>query len=374
MSSLQELTAKLISYPTISPAGNELECAKFIFDYLRDLKIEDSEVQIQEFDKTRANVVATFGRSKKEPGLLLSGHMDVVPAKRESWRTDPFTATEKDGRLYGRGATDMKGGLASIMKAIEANVKNAALKHRLVFVATAGEETGFVGLDKLIQNSIVTSKSATCVIVGEPTGLKPARAHRGILRMRVNFFGKSSHASTPELGVNAIEHASRFVESLEDVRKNLGQTKDKLLGVTTLTPTMISGGIGENVIPPNVELVLDSRRIPAHPAEHVRALVEEKCKELGIPYEIVEAVNHEPLATAEDNFLTKLTESLTRSHSSACAFGTEGSLYGGTLGLPTIALGPGTVELCHVDNEYVELSQLEGAVAIYSSLIQQLCL
>jgi acetylornithine deacetylase/succinyl-diaminopimelate desuccinylase family protein len=374
MKTVQDITSDLISYPTISPKGNERECAKYIFDYLRDLKVEDSEIDLQEFDGTRANVVATFGATK-EPGLLLSGHMDVVPAgDTKLWHSDPFRAIVKDGRLYGRGAADMKGGLASIIKAVENMAKANILKRKLVFVATSGEESGFVGLEKLIQNSIINSKSATCVVIGEPTNLVPGRTHRGIYRIRVNFFGRSSHAAKPELGINAVEFASRFVVKLEGVRNELSQTKDPLLGVTTLTPTMMSGGIGENVIPPNAEVVLDSRRLPVHSSELIRSKVEQLCHDLKIDHQITELVNHKPLNTPEGNFLTKLAESITGQHAVPCAFGTEGSLYGGDLNLPTIVIGPGAIEQIHVDDEFVELSQIEEAVSIYSSFIRQICL
>ncbi len=372
--SVREITSDLVAYPTVSPKGDERECANYIFDYLNDLKIADSQIDIQEFDGTRANVVATFGAAK-EPGLLLSGHMDVVPAGgRNRWHSDPFRAVVKGDRLYGRGASDMKGGLAALIKAIENTTKSKTLKRRLVFVTTAGEETGFVGLAKMIQNSIITSRSSSCVVIGEPTDLRPARAHRGIYRIKVNFFGKGSHAATPELGVNAIEYASTLIQDLQGVRQELSQTKDELLGVTTLTPTMINGGIGENVVPPNAEVVLDSRRLPVHSAEYIRSKVEECCKTLKIDYSITELVNHKPVDTPGGSFLTKLAEDITGEKSVSCAFGTEGSLYQGELGLPTIVLGPGSVEQAHVDDEFVELAQIEKAITIYSSFIHEICL
>jgi len=374
MASVEQITSNLIAFPTVSPKGDELDCAKYIFDHLKDLHIEDSEINLQEFDRTRANVVATFGPGK-EPGLLLSGHIDVVPAgNRESWSSDPFSATVRDRKVFGRGTADMKGGLASILKAIEQELKNSALKRRLVFVATAGEETGFVGLEKLIGNSIISSKSSTCVVIGEPTSLRPARAHRGIYRLKVDFQGRSSHAGTPELGINAIEDACKLVSRLDEVRKELSKTRDDLLGTTTLTPTMMSGGIGENVVPPNAEVILDSRRLPAHSTEYVRSEVEKSCEGLKSGHSITEVVNHLPLDTPEGNFLTKLAENITGSRSVACAFGTEGSLYWGGLHLPTIVVGPGSVEQAHVDNEFVEMSQLEKAVSIYSSFIREICL
>ncbi|HYB04307.1 MAG TPA: M20/M25/M40 family metallo-hydrolase, partial [Nitrososphaerales archaeon] len=330
--SAREITSDLVAYPTVSPKGDERECANYIFDFLNDLKIADSQIDLQEFDGTRANVVATFGAAK-EPGLLLSGHMDVVPAgDHNCWHSDPFRAVMRGDRLYGRGASDMKGGLASLLKAIENTTKSSMLKRRLVFAATAGEETGFVGLARLIQNSIITSRSSTGVVIGEPTDLRPARAHRGIYRIKVNFFGKASHAARPELGVNAIEYASKLIQDLQDVRQELSQTKDELLGVTTLTPTMINGGIGENVVPPNAEVVLDSRRLPVHSTEYIRSQVEKRCRELRIDYGFTELVNHKPLDTPGESFLAKLAEDITGEKAVSCAFGTEGSLYQGELG------------------------------------------
>jgi len=371
---VEEIVTRLIAFDTISPKGDERECAKYIFDFLKDLHVEDSEIDIHEFDGTRANVVATFGRMK-DPGLLLSGHMDVVPpGDLLSWHADPFRATVKEGKIFGRGASDMKGGLASMLETIRRVVRNGNLRRRLVFAATAGEESGFIGLTKLIQNSIITSQSSTCVVIGEPTDLRPARAHRGIYRLKVNFQGKSSHASTPELGVNAIEYASKFIGKLEDVRQELSQRKDPLLGSTTLTPTMINGGIGENVIPPNAEIVLDSRRLPMHSSEYIRSRIQACCEELKIEYKITELVNHPPMNTSEESFLTKLAERITGAPSTSCAFGTEGSLYWGELGLPTIIVGPGSVEQAHVADEFVELSQVEKAISIYSEFIREICL
>src|SRR5271166_1323378 len=151
MSKAEELLSDLIGFRTVAPEGNELECAKFILDYLKDLNIADSEIDIQEFGNDRANVVAVFG-GKKDPGLILSGHMDVVPTDYEKlWQSNPFDARVSDGRLYGRGASDMKSGLASMMKAVDGLSRNQPPNRKLVFVATAGEETGFVGLRRLVR-------------------------------------------------------------------------------------------------------------------------------------------------------------------------------------------------------------------------------
>jgi len=374
MLSAEKITSSLISFQTVAPKGSERECAKFLFDYLNDMKVADSEIEIYEFDENRANIVATFG-TKKDPGLILSGHMDVVPVGDEKlWQTDPFHSEVRDSRLFGRGAADMKSGLASIVKSIENLVKHQTLNRKLVFAATAGEETGFVGLRRLIKDSIVKSNSSEYVVIGEPTDLRPARAHRGIYRIKINFFGKSSHAGTPELGVNAIEYACKFVEELDSIRLELLNSKDDLLGSTTLTPTLIEGGIGENVIPPSTSLVIDSRRLPIHSPGYIRSKIESLCNNLKIGYSTEEIVSEQPLNTPVGNFLTGLAEEITGSKSGSCAFGTEGSLYWGELGIPTMVVGPGSVEQAHIANEYVELSQIKKAISIYSSFIQKICL
>jgi acetylornithine deacetylase/succinyl-diaminopimelate desuccinylase family protein len=374
MLSAEEITSSLISFRTVAPKGSERECAKFLFDYLKDMKVADSDIEIYEFDENRANIIATFG-TKKDPGLILSGHMDVVPSGDEKlWRTDPFRSEKRDSRLFGRGAADMKGGLAAIVKSIENQVDHQALSRKLIFAATAGEETGFVGLRRLIKDSIMKSTSSEYVVIGEPTDLRPARAHRGIYRIKIKFLGKSSHAGTPELGVNAIEHACKFVEGLDMISLELLKDKDDLLGSTTLTPTLIEGGIGENVVPPSASVVIDSRRLPIHSTVNIRLKIESLCKDLKIEYSTEEFVNEQPLNTPDGNFLTGLAEEITGSKSGACAFGTEGSLYWGELGIPTIVIGPGSVEQAHIANEYVELSQIEKAISIYSKFIERICL
>ena len=373
MLTVEELLSELIRFPTVAPEGNELECARFLLDYLGDLKVQDSEINIHEFDRNRANVVANFG-TKRDPGLLLSGHMDVVPVGDEKlWLTDPFDGKIRDGKLFGRGASDMKGGVASMIKSIEGMTKREPLKRKLTFVATAGEETGFIGMSRLIKDSVIGSNSAKYIVIGEPTDNRAARAHRGIYRIRVNFFGKSSHASTPELGVNAIEYACKFVSELDGARSELSAVRDSLLGSTILTPTMIYGGIGENVIPPSSSVVVDCRRLPSQSIEEIQSIIELICSKLKIPYSTEVLVNHLPLDTPEENVLTELTEELSGAKSTSCPFGTEGALYRGELGIPTIVLGPGAVEQAHVVNEFVELSKLGKATTIYSSLIEKFC-
>jgi succinyl-diaminopimelate desuccinylase len=260
---LVELARSLVRFRTEVPPGNEEACARYIHDFLADLHVEGAALRLDRFEAGRANVVARFGPD--EPGLLLGGHIDVVPAGDESaWSYPPFEGVSKAGRLYGRGAADMKTGLAAILKAIEATVRVGTMRRGLLFVATSGEEVGFEGLKALFARKMIRERSARLGVMGEPTNLRPVRAHKGLADFRVSITGRSGHASRPDLGVNAIEKCARIVEGLNAWRRTLSKTKDADLGSTIVTPTVVSGGTKSNVIPGSCELIVDTRWIPKH--------------------------------------------------------------------------------------------------------------
>lgn len=260
---LVELSRSLIRFKTEVPPGNEGGCARYIHDFLADLHIEGAELLLDKFEAGRANLVARFGPS--EPGLLLGGHIDVVPAGDESaWSSPPFEGVVKGGRLYGRGAADMKTGVAAILKAIEAKAKKGKLRRGLLFVATAGEEVGFDGLKALYARRLIPERAARLGVMGEPTGLRPIRAHKGLADFRIIVTGRSGHASRPDLGVNAIEKCAAIIDAISTWERALGRSPDADLGPTIATPTVINGGTKSNVIPGSCELIVDSRWIPKH--------------------------------------------------------------------------------------------------------------
>lgn len=225
---LLELASSLISFNTGAPPGNEEECARFIGDFLHDLHIEGAEVELRRFAEGRSNLMATFGESP--PGLLLAGHMDVVPVEDPgAWSSPPFEARVSNGRLYGRGSADMKSGLAAMLAAI-ASTKGRRLKRSLNFVATAGEEVGFDGLEALVHDGSLRQVRARCGVVGEPTEMKVVRAHRGGLTCRVIFDGHSAHAGDPSLGINSIEKCAVFLRSSEPSERGLRQPETQTSG------------------------------------------------------------------------------------------------------------------------------------------------
>jgi acetylornithine deacetylase/succinyl-diaminopimelate desuccinylase-like protein len=271
----------------------------------------------------------------------------------------------------------MKGGLAAMLKALEL-LKESKMRRQLVFVATAGEEIGYDGLKSMIQHGKLTGREASYCVIGEPTELKVARAHKGGTTFRIVFQGKSAHSSRPELGINAVENASLFVRELIDWRKKLATIRDPDLGSSILTVTIIRGGVKNNVVPESCELTIDCRRIPLHTPETITegllSIIQNLRQRDPSFHATVEMIfNNEPFLTAKDSPIVTLTEAITGSESIVVPYGTEAPAYQG-LGISTVILGPGSVEQAHIANEFIELSEVRKAVSIYGELIRRVCL
>lgn len=370
-----ELASSLISFDTVSPPGNEEPCARFIEDYLRDLRIPGASVELHSFASGRANLVATVPGDS--PGLLLSGHIDVVPpGDAQGWASPAFEGSVREGKLFGRGAADMKGGLAAILDAVS-SVKGRRLKRSIVVVATAGEEVGFDGLEALIGSGRLKGVPAVYGVVGEPTEMKVVRGHRGGVTARVTFEGRSAHASDPSLGVNSIEKAVAFINALRPLRTELGSMTDPDLGRTILTPTVIRGGTKSNVIPGSCELTIDSRTLPVHGTETIlnglkSVVLELRKKDPEFGAEVVLDYSYGALLIPAGHEVVRLAEEASGSQASMAPYGTEAPLYT-AIGIPTVVLGPGSVRQAHVYDEYVTIEQLLSARTVYAKLIEQFC-
>ncbi|MDA4113141.1 MAG: M20 family metallopeptidase [Thaumarchaeota archaeon] len=373
---LLELASSLISFNTVTPPGNEEPCARFIKDYLDDLHIQGAEVDLHNFAKDRSNVVATFGGSSA--GLLLAGHMDVVPVNDEgAWTSPPFQAKVREARLYGRGSADMKSGLAAMLAAIS-SAKGRRLKRTLSLVATAGEEVGYDGLIALVDDKGMKRVKARYGVVGEPTEMKVVRAHRGGISVRITFEGRSAHAGDPSLGINSIENCTLFMKHLDVLRKRLAKTKDPDLGHTIVTPTMINGGSKSNVIPGSCELTLDSRVIPEIGSKTVidglnSAIADLSSRDERFKARLEVLYQASALSVPREAEVVKITESLTGSRSAAAPYCTEAPIYS-EQGTPTVVLGPGSVKQAHIVDEYAPVEQIERAEAVYRQMIEKLCL
>lgn len=367
------LAKDLINQDTTNPPGNEKRAARVLQDYITDRHIEDCTIELDEFERGRANLVAKVG--PETPGLILSGHIDVVPAGDfAKWKSPPFQAEVRGGRLFGRGSVDMKGAVAAMAIALS-STKAKKLKRRLVFAATAGEEILCDGLESLLRGKISARDAKYCVI-GEPTRLRPVRGHRGGSNYEVSFMGKNAHASKPELGANAVEACAAFIVAVDSLRERFRKERDKDLGITILSNTTLHGGSKSNIIPDSCRVEIDCRWIPRHNdiliLKGLNELAATATKGRGVTFKTRVDFSMGPLLIPKSNPLVRLTEAVSGRKSEIATYGTEGPLYVDA-GIPSIILGPGNIDVAHTPNENLQVRELERAVRLYSELVDRVC-
>ncbi|OGD55455.1 hypothetical protein A3K78_03235 [Candidatus Bathyarchaeota archaeon RBG_13_52_12] len=370
-------TAKaLISYDTSGPPARELPLAKWIKDYLEDI---GASTDLQVVEKDRANVIGKLGEGKG-PGLLLSGHIDVVLSGDLSlWKvTTPFEGVVKNGRLYGRGACDMKGPDAAILEAVKALSKER-LKRQLTLSFTAGEDTGGWYVTKAIEEGKVTKRDARIGIIPEPSMMEVIRAHKGGGSMKIMVYGKAAHSSRPELGINAINKASDLLQELRRLQRNLNEKPHPLLGPTTIECTLINGGFKANIIPDQCTLTLSTRLIPGHDKPAVskgwlkEAINACKARDPEFKAEILSATASKPLDVPENSEVVRLLTKILKKQPTGAPYYTEAVSYTAA-GIPTIICGPGNIDQAHTPDEYITLKQLDLGVKILKESIRQVCL
>lgn len=361
------LTRKLISFNTVNPPGNESGVARMLGKLLAD---HGFKIKLPEFDKNRLHLVAEKGVSAPVAPLVLSGHLDTVPLGEQSWTKDPFTGETEGDRLYGRGSSDMKGGVAAMtLAAIEATA--GALPEggvRLIF--SAGEEQGCEGVLQLV-NTHKELGDARAVIVGEPTANMPATGHKGALYLKAVCRGKTAHSSMPELGENAIYKAARCISRIEAF--HFGVEKDLLLGYPSINVGKIQGGLNINSVPDHAEFTIDVRSTTK--INH-SSVLERLKRELGEDVAIEILVDMNPVNTPESDPFVKqvydicLPEGQEDWRPRSLPYLTDGSVlqahYGG---VPTVILGPGEPGMAHRIDEYASISKIKQAVSIYKDII-----
>lgn len=373
-----DIAKELIKFKTENPPGNELACAKFIKDLLEKSGIES---EVQPFVGERGNAIGRIGPSS--PGLLLEGHIDVVSAGDLSlWNTDPFVGVVKDGRLYGRGSADMKGACACMVQAA-LNLRGEKFRRRLTLAFTAGEEVDFLGAFALVDSGKVSDSASTYAIVGEPTLMKVVIGHKMGTRVRVTFFGKSSHGSKPELGINAIEKATRFISSLDEVRDALARNKHPFLDKGTVSVNIINGGVKSNVVPETCTVVMDCRRVPGQSTDYLLGLLNNLISKLkaedrdfSCKVELAEpSRKYYSLPFLEIGSDHEFVRSLTKLGADIgyVPYGTEAPVYA-SVGIPSVVFGPGSIDQAHTANEFIDISELEKGVGLYERAIRAHCL
>jgi acetylornithine deacetylase len=373
-----ERIARLVAEPSVSSAapGWDQSNAQVIALLADMLDHAGFRVEVLPLaDKPhKQNLIASYGRG--EGGLVLAGHTDTVPYNAELWRSDPFQLSARDGKLYGLGASDMKAFLALAIEAVE-GVSADALRAPVMVLATADEESTMDGARELVALQRPRGRYA---IIGEPTDMKPVRAHKGIMMERIKLIGKAGHSSDPRLGNSALDGMTQVQVALIALRGELAQ-RYRHPGFEVPTPTLnlgrIEGGDSANRICGECVLDIDVRLVPGMDAEWVRAQLKERCERAiagsGLVLELSSTVlGTPPHELSRDSALVRAAEELTGEGAGSVAFATEAP-YLAELGTDTLVLGPGGIGEAHKPDEYVREDRLAPTVTILQAMVQRLC-
>ena len=380
-----EMIGKLISFDTTSRDSN-LGLIEWVRDWLKKYGVASSLVYNQE--KNKANLFATIhGKAGQltTPGIVLSGHTDVVPVDGQAWDTDPFKATIKDGRLFGRGACDMKGFLGTAL-AMTPRFVDADLKAPIHFALSYDEEVGCVGVRGLIEQLTQENFKAAGVIVGEPTSMQVITAHKGKRSFRCTVHGKEAHSALTPQGVNAIEYAAQIITAIRHIADRMGQLEPRDNGFdvpfTTLQTGTIKGGTATNIVPAQCVFDWEFRYLPgANPdaienevrsyAESLLPAMKKVSAEAGIV--ITQSSDAPGSYLADTHAVTQFAIALARNDKTAkVAYATEAGLFE-KAGLPSIICGPGSIEQAHKPNEYCDLAQIAQCEAFMDRFLINLC-
>lgn len=324
---------------------------------------------------SKFNLVASAG--KGPGGLVLSGHTDTVPYDEQRWQSDPFRLVERDNRLYGLGTSDMKAFFALVLEAVR-GLDLSRLKQPLTLLATADEESNMCGAQSLLETNRRLGRYA---VIGEPTGLKPVRMHKGISMEIIRLHGRSGHSSNPALGVNALEGMYRVIGDILAWRDELqARHKNPLfeVEVPTLNLGHIHGGDNPNRICASCELQIDLRPLPGMVLQELHDELVQRLERLMSDSELrLEIITPFPgipsMETAADSEIVRIAEQLTGHTASSVAFGTEAP-YLQQLGMETLILGPGDIDQAHQPNEFIGLERIQPMVGLLQGLIRRFCL
>ncbi|MFA7485365.1 MAG: M20 family metallopeptidase [Phycisphaerae bacterium] len=371
---MKELLKNLIQADTTFGKG-ELHAAKVLQEYFTRNLIES---EIDCWEQTRANIVAHVKGSGEKPSLLFVSHLDVVPPGESKWKYPAFSATEENGKIFGRGSADMKGSIAAAAAAIAQIVScGEKLKGDIILAAVAGEETDSCGAKRFTEKYINKLSKTAGVIVNEPTDFGVITAHRGLLWVEVITKGKTAHGSMPHLGINAIKSMRDFLDELENY--NLGNTNDEVLGKASMSINTIEGGKAINVVPDECRTKIDIRTLPGQKHEDIindfkKMFAKLKAKKSDFNADISIVRSTEGLKAQNDSeFVRRFCAVVGCQQTKTAGFCTDGP-YLSRLGLPVVIFGPGKCELCHQPDEYIEIEDLQKAVEYYKKIIRQFLL
>lgn len=361
-----ELTRTLVGFNTVNPPGNERACAEALG---RILEGAGFACAYHEFAPGRASLIARIGRDGRRAPLCFTGHIDTVPLGAQPWTRDPFAGEIADGRMYGRGTSDMKSGVAAFVSASVVTAADLARGPGVVLVITAGEETGCEGAFHLVSVAGVLGQ-AGAVVVAEPTANSAYAGHKGALWLKARTRGVTAHGSMPERGVNAVHKAARAVGQLADFDFNIA--RHPVMGSPTLNVGTIKGGLNVNSVPDLAEIGIDIRTVPGQRHDAVRAAL---ASYLGPEVEVEPFIDVEGVWTdPEHPWMRQVFAAVERATGEkaslrAATYFTDAAALTPAYGRPpTVILGPGEPELAHQTDEYCVVERIREAEAIFTYL------
>ena len=354
-------------YNTVNPPGNEKEVALFIGNLLFS---NGFHVEFIPFEKNRLHLIAEKGCSTNTPAIVFSGHFDTVPLGEKKWMFEPFTGISTEGKIYGRGSSDMKGGIAAMIIAAIQSFQDGNPEGGVRIIISSGEELGCQGATQLF-STYKNPGCATGIIVGEPTANLPVTAHKGALYLENKASGLTAHSSMPHLGENAIYKIARAITKVENF--NFDIDEDPLLGFPTLNVGQVSGGSNINSVPDEASFTIDVRTTNRVSNKY---LLEKLKKCLGPDIKTTTLVDLPAVSSPEKHpFVQKVYRicsitANTAGYPRSVPYLTDASVLQTAFGgAPVVILGPGQPEMAHQTNEYCYTANLEQAVEIYKNIL-----
>ena len=373
--SVVDTLARLIAFPTISDRP-VTEIAAYMATRAED---RGWKVEIFEDDEMegKANVVCSAGPLEAAGGVVISGHMDVVPVEGQPWDSDPFQLREEDGRLIARGSADMKGFLACTLEAID-RINATDLTEPVVLIWTHDEEVGCLGSARLVKTLQALDRPLPAeALIGEPTDFRILRMHNGHVGVRISTHGSSAHSSMPDLGASAIKAMARVLDMVESVETSL--QKERRLEAflerpfVTLNAGEIRGGSAINLVPDFCEITLGYRPLPGDDPLAVARLLEERLGNLvlGDCSAHLEVMRVTPALLSPEGLAlqSQLLPHACDPQTGAAPFATDGGNLA-ALGIDSLIFGPGSIEVAHKANEFVETAALHKGVDVVESVLR----
>ena len=378
---MRAILDRLISFDTVSAKSN-LDLLAYVKDLLAEAGIKS--IEIPDATGQKANLYAVVG-PENVPGVILSGHVDVVPVEGQVWTKPQFALTHSDGRFYGRGTTDMKGFVACAIAAV-LRAKTMDLKIPVILALSHDEEIGCQGVGSMLEAMAAWSVPARLCLVGEPTSMQVATGHKGKIALRAICTGREMHSAMAPLALNALHLGADFLAAVRNLQTEIARhgarDDDYDVPYTTLHVGKFNGGVQVNIVPKTCILDFEIRSLADEDTGALIAKLEQAAADIVAPHlaqfpeasiEVVRLWDYPGLDTSPDAYVVGFAKGLVGGNGTIkVPYGTEGGLFAQRLGVPTVICGPGSMAQGHTPDEFIEVEQLDRCEAMLDVLLGRL--